>query len=326
MIIRPSMSGIFEKHVETPLDISGMPTARLAYGLRLLRAAYTGAAIRVRRDSDSTEADVYFYNQKEVTLNSLTSAGSTLRDFVGSNSAFVTKWYNQSGNTSTQQGGGSWSGYPTAPDAVQTTTSRQPELISSGVFNRGLKCVTSGGFSASGDYLQVNQYRLPNTDDNFSLVMACEVFSFTGAGGLITNLDNFNDGVEMIYLSGGSYRLAVDAFDEDSASGYPTYTRTIVGSYYDRQRSTAAGGDGKSMILRVSGTETTRDVNEDKHIGRSDRFRIGCRRISNNPFNGIIREVYVFDSSAGTGEAALDDDLKLALETNVAIYNEVNYA
>ena len=304
MIIRPSMSGIFEKHVETPLDISSMPTARLAYGLRLLRAAYTGAAIRVRRDSDSTEADVYFYNQKEVTLNSLTSAGSTLRDFVGSNSAFVTKWYNQSAET-------------TKPDAVQTTTSRQPELISSGVFNRGLKCVTSGGYSAAGDYLQVNSYRLPNTDDNFSLVMACEVFDFTGAGGLITNLDNFNDGAEMIYLSGGSYRLAVDAYDEDSASGYPTYTRTIVSSTYDRGRSSAQGGDGKSMIVRVSGTETTRAGNEDKHVGRTDRFRIGCRRINNNPFNGIIREVFVWES-------AVSDALQLLLEDNLAIYNEVD--
>ena len=304
MIIRPSMSGIFEKHVETPLDISGMPTARLAYGLRLLRAAYTGAAIRVRRDSDDTEADVYFYNQKEVTLNSMTSAGSTLRDFVGSNSAFVTKWYNQSAET-------------TKPDAVQTTTSRQPELISSGVFNRGLKCVTSGGYSAAGDYLQVNSYRLPNTDDNFSLVMACEVFNFSGAGGLISNLDNFNDGAEMIYLSTAAYRLAVDAYDEDSASGYPTYTRTIVSSTYDRGRSSAQGGDGKSMIVRVSGTETTRDVNEDKHVARTDRFRIGCRRINNNPFNGIIREVFVWES-------AVSDALQLLLEDNLAIYNEVD--
>jgi hypothetical protein len=304
MIIRPSMSGIFEKNIEPPLDISGMPTARLAYGLRLLRAAYTGAAIRVRRDSDSTEADVYFYNQKEVTLNSMTSAGSTLRDFVGSNSAFVTKWYNQSAET-------------TKPDAVQTTTSRQPELISSGVFNRGLKCVTSGGFSAAGDYLQVNSYRLPNSPDDFTLVMVCEVFDFTGVGGLISNLDNFNDGAEMIYLTGGSYRLALDAFDEDSASGYPTYTRTIVSSTYDRGRSSAQGGDGKSMIVRVSGTETTRDVNEDKHVGRTDRFRIGCRKINNNPFNGIIREVFVWES-------AVSDALQLLLEDNLAIYNEVD--
>ena len=147
--------------------------------------------------------------------------------------------------------------------------------------------------------------------------MACEVFDFTGAGGLITNLDNFNDGAEMIYLSGGSYRLAVDAYDEDSASGYPTYTRTIVGSYYDRSRSSAQGGDGKSMIVRVSGTETTRDVNEDKHVARTDRFRIGCRKINNNPFNGIIREAFVWES-------AVSDALKLLLEDNLAIYNEVD--
>ena len=326
MIIRPSLGGLTKKNVPTPLDISSMPTCRLAYGLRKLRAAYSGYALRVRRSSDNTETDVEFYNSKEVTLNSTVTAGGTLRDFVGSNTAFVTTWYNQSGNTSTQQGGGSFNGYPTAPNAVQTTTSRQPELISSGVFNRGLKCVTSGGFSASGDFLQVNEYRLPNTDDNFSFIFSGVTFDFTGTIGLISNLDNFNDGVEMIGLAGGTYRLAVDSNDEDSASGKPTDVRMIVSSYYDRSRSSAQGGDGKSMILRVSGVETTMDVNEDKHIGRADRFRIGARKINNNPFNGLIREVYVFDSSAGSGEAALDDDLKLALERNVAIYNEVDYA
>ena len=326
MIIRPSLAGATRRNVPFPLDLHGMPTARLAYGLRKLRAAYTGAALRVRRDSDDTEADVYFGARREVSLNSSVSTGGTLRDFVGSNTGFVTKWYNQSGNSSTQQGGSPWSGYPTAPDAVQTTASSQPELISSGVFNRGLKCVTSGGFSASGDFLQVNEYRLPNTDDNFSFLFSGVTFDFTGTIGLISNLDNFNDGAEMISLNTAAYRLAVDSNDEDSATGKPTDVRMIVSAYYDRQRSTAGGGDGKSMILRVSGVETTMDVNEDKHIGRADRFRIGVRKINNNPFNGLIREVYVFDSSAGSGEAALDDDLKLALEKNVAIYNEVDYA
>ena len=324
MIIRPSFAGATRRNVPPPLDNAEVPTARLAYGLRKLRAGYTGAAIRVRRDSDNTEADVYFGDRQEVTLSSMTSSGDTLRVFVGSDSAFVTKWYNQSGNSSTQPGGGSWTGFDKDPDAVQTTTSRQPELISSGVFNRGLKCVTSGGFSASGDYLQVNNYRLPNSDDDFTMIFVGEVFNFSGAGGLISNLDNFNDGAELIYLSTAAYRLAVDSFDEDTATGYDTDTRTIVSARYDRARSSASGGDGKSMIVRVNGVETTRDVNEDKHVGRSDRFRIGCRRINNNPFNGIIREVYVFDSSAGS--AALSDDIQLALEKNIAIYNEVDYA
>lgn len=330
MILRPSLGGSTRRNVPFPLDISGMPTARLAYGLRQLRAGYTGNAIRVRRDTgggsgDDDEADVAFHN-RQVSLNSTVSTGGTLRDFVGSNTAHITTWYNQSGNTSTQQGGGVWSGYSTAPDATSTTHTQQPELISSGVFNKGLKFVTSGGFSAAGDFLSVDNYRLPNTDDNFSLIFSGVSFSLSDTQGLIGNIDNFNDGAEMISLSHGPYRLAVDGNDEDSAGSHSTNVRMIVSSYYDRQRSSAQSGDGKSIILRVSGVETTMDVDEDKHVSSSDKFRIGARRSNNNPFNGLCREVYVFDSSAGSGQAALSDSLKLALERNIAIYNEVDFA
>lgn len=330
MILRPSLGGSTRRNVPFPLDISGMPTARLAYGLRQLRAGYTGNAIRVRRDTgggsgDDDEADVAFHN-REVSLNSTVSTGGTLRDFVGSNTAHITTWYNQSGNTSTQQGGGVWNGYATAPDATSTTHTQQPELISSGVFNKGLKFVTSGGYSAAGDFLSVANYRLPNTDDNFSFIFSGVTFDFTGGAGLISNLDNFNDGVDMFGLNTAAYRLAVDGNDEDSAASKPTNVRMIVSSYYDRQRSSAQSGDGKSIILRVSGVETTMDVDEDKHVSNSGRFRIGCRYINNNPLNGLCREVYVFDSSAGSGQAALSDSLKLALERNIAIYNEVDFA
>ena len=47
MIIRASLGGIASKNVPPPLDISGMPQSRLAYGIRKLRAAYTGAALRL---------------------------------------------------------------------------------------------------------------------------------------------------------------------------------------------------------------------------------------------------------------------------------------
>jgi len=317
MIIRPSFSGLFEKNVEPPLDISGMPTARIAYGLRKLRSAYTGAALRIRRSSDNTETDVNFYNGKEVTLNSTVDAGGTLRDFVGSDTAYVTTWYNQSGNTSTQAGGGSWTGYPTAPNAVQTTTGRQPELISSGVVNNALKFVTAGGWTTYGDYFQVNQYRLPNSPDDFTLVWVGQVFDYTNAGGIISNLDNFNDGVETLYLTDASFRLALDANDEDSAGGYAADANMSMIASYDRARASAQGGDGKSQIVRINGNETTRDTNEDKHIGRSDRFRIGVRKISNSPLNGTCREVFVWESQ-------LSDALQVELEKNMAVYNEIN--
>ena len=315
MIIRPSLGGLTEKNVPTPLDISSMPTCRLAYGLRKLRAAYSGYALRVRRSSDNTETDVEFYNSKEVTLNSTVTAGGTLRDFVGANTAYVTKWYNQSGNSSTQAGGGKWSGFPTAPDAAQTVTSYQPELITSGSMNDGI----SFGTSSNTRYFLVDDYRLPNanTGDSFTLFCCFKLNDHDTAQGLISNLDNFNDGAELIaHLD--KYRLAVDSHDLDLANTDVGVNMIAIGSY-DRTRASAQGGDGSSQIIRVNGTEGTKDTNEDKHIGRDDRFRIGVRRTTSNALDGNIREVFVFESQ-------LSQALQISLERNSAIYNNVDLA
>ena len=158
MIIRPSLAGLFHRHVAPPLDINGMPQSRLAFSLRKLRAGYTGPALRVR-NSSGTEVDVEFHNGKEVTSESMTSGGSSLRDFAAGGHLSVPKWYNQSGNTSTQAGGSPWSGYPTAPDAIQSTSSKQPILVASGRKTKlALAFQTAGGFSTHGDFLIVDEY------------------------------------------------------------------------------------------------------------------------------------------------------------------------
>jgi len=89
------------------LDI--YPNAAAAYSLRLLRLAYTGSAIRVRRSNDNAEQDIGFVN------NVLDTAA--LLSFVGANNGFVTTWYDQSGN---------------GHNASQTTQANQPQIVSSG--------------------------------------------------------------------------------------------------------------------------------------------------------------------------------------------------
>ena len=84
--------------------------AAAAYSLRLLDSTYTGSAIRVRRSSDNTEQDINFNVFGELDTVSLTA-------FAGTGDAFVKTWYDQSGNSN---------------DATQTTTSRQPQIVSSG--------------------------------------------------------------------------------------------------------------------------------------------------------------------------------------------------
>lgn len=93
-----------------------------AYSLRLIRAAYTGAAVRVRRSSDNAEQDIGFDANGDLDWADATT-------FASGGDLFVTKWYDQS-----------TAGF----DLVQTTEANQPEL------NIGSEQVD---FDGSNDYL-----------------------------------------------------------------------------------------------------------------------------------------------------------------------------
>ena len=85
--------------------------AKMAYSVRRLRTAYTGAALRVRRSSDNAEQDIYFDWKGDLDTASLML-------FAGSDTVSVKIWYDQTGN-----------GY----DMSQTTNSLQPLIVNAGV-------------------------------------------------------------------------------------------------------------------------------------------------------------------------------------------------
>jgi len=85
------------------------PSAAAAYSVRLLRSAYSGSAIRVRRSSDNAESDIGFSGGNLDT--------TALTSFCSGTNGFVTTWYDQSGN---------------ARNATQTTAANQPQIVSSG--------------------------------------------------------------------------------------------------------------------------------------------------------------------------------------------------
>lgn len=92
--------------VGAPLD--GLPEHSAAYGLRRLRSAYTGPAVRVRVGEG--QRDIGFTAPGVLDL-------ATLRAFSGEDDAFVVRWYDQSGN---------------GIDLVQRQPARQPRLVENG--------------------------------------------------------------------------------------------------------------------------------------------------------------------------------------------------
>ena len=108
--------------------------AAAAYSLRRLDGQYSGSAVRVRRASDNAEQDIAFAN------NELDTA--TLETFASGTDAFVTTWYDQSGN---------------GVNAENANASSQPQIVSSGstILENGKPAVSFVGINA---YLATTGY------------------------------------------------------------------------------------------------------------------------------------------------------------------------
>jgi hypothetical protein len=87
-------------------------SAGAAYSTRLLRTAYAGNCMLVRRSSDNTTLAIGFTGSPAV-LNQ-----SALTTFVGAGNGFIVTWYDQSGN---------------GRDVTQATAAAQPQIVASGV-------------------------------------------------------------------------------------------------------------------------------------------------------------------------------------------------
>jgi hypothetical protein len=95
------------------LLLDDYPNAAAAYSLRLLRTAYTGNCIEVRKASDNTTSNLGFAGGVLDT--------AALKTFCASTDCFVRTWYDQAG--------GGW-------DQTQTSDVNQPLIVSGGVINR----------------------------------------------------------------------------------------------------------------------------------------------------------------------------------------------
>lgn len=153
-------------------------TPRAVLSLRKLISTAT-VAVRVRRSSDNAEQDIGFSG------NSLDTAA--LSSFVGSNSAFVTTFYDQTGN---------------AQHAAQATASKQPRIVNAGIYDSRLV------FDGVDDFMKITA--LSNTN-----AAAAAYVKFKGAAGAAkiffetsTNY-NSNAGALLFYGETTGYDLAM---------------------------------------------------------------------------------------------------------------------
>jgi len=126
------------RYVYTPksdVQIEHPVAPTIGFSLRRISALYKGAGIKIRRNNDNAEADVYFNNDdvigttSEVIVTNIGSSALSLNDtltyssFVGTSTAFVNTWYHQASDPSF--------------NAIQTNHNSQPfvELNTIGASN-----------------------------------------------------------------------------------------------------------------------------------------------------------------------------------------------
>jgi hypothetical protein len=90
-----------------------------AYSVRLIRTAYSGALVRIRRSSDSAEKDFYPDGSNELSMSSEDGAATSLSTWISTDSGYIVKWYNQGTGGSTY-------------DLDQTTAGDQPRIVNAG--------------------------------------------------------------------------------------------------------------------------------------------------------------------------------------------------
>ena len=142
------------------------PNAAAAYSVRLLKSDYTGALVRIRKDTaGQPEKDFYPDSNNELSLNS-SDGGTTLGSWIGSNNGYIVSFYDQSGNNL---------------DLTQSSASAQPQILSSGAL-----ITDNGKVSAQ---LTGNEEFIKAISWNANLYAQFSVMSNSSSGSLIT-LDN----------------------------------------------------------------------------------------------------------------------------------------
>jgi hypothetical protein len=77
--------------------LANIPTPAAAYSVRQLFGSYAGPQVRIQRSTDNVQANIYMDNLGNIT-NIEGSIVTNLATWLGGATAYVTTWYDQSGN------------------------------------------------------------------------------------------------------------------------------------------------------------------------------------------------------------------------------------
>ena len=259
------------------------PSALEAYSVRLLRTAYAGNAIRVRRSSDNSEQNIGFVNGYLDTASLLT--------FVGAGNGFITTWYDQSGNSR---------------NITQTTAGNQPRIVTSGVLlSSNGKATVSFGTASDDWWLNMNGLGSQSTISLFATWTITDGPTNGGVYGPSTN--NVGVGLEIIQ-AGPTNQTLVRINGTQRITGATTAARLwtsatqTVSSLLGNSTSVTALKNNASVTMANSSAMPTLNSGEPTSLGRY------YDAVSYN-MNGNIQEWIVWTSDQTSNSSAINTNI-----------------
>jgi len=251
--------------------------AAAAYSLRQLSSTYSGNAIKVRRASDNAEQDIAFSN------NELDTA--TLETFASGTDAFVTTWYDQSGNGN---------------DAAQGTASSQPKIVSSGstILDNGKAAVQ---FDGSDDNLPFTQIQ---STAGMYLTAVANFNNITGGTNPyqpVTIIGEENGGlVQDVAL--GARTGSASLYFETGIQNEVKSAAILVNTQY----LLTGFVDSSTSFISVNGTQTNGSAGRNDHLIQV----IGGEGLYAIPrMNGEVQEILVYTTDVTANKSGIETNI-----------------
>ncbi len=279
------------------LLLDDYPNAAAAYSLRKLRTAYSGAAIRVRRSNDNAEQDIGFDGSGNLDETALIA-------FVGANSAFVTTWYDQSGN---------------GRNTIQSTQANQPRIVNTGVIDR-VNSKPAVLFDGTNDALDASAsgayFAFLHSPGQSSVYIVTQPSLLSGQKVMLstTRLSqergvqlNFS-GTSAQHLIGTSTNIAVS---NTSAGGYASINTQYLLSFYGNPDNATASL--RSTIEKNNGNAVNNNTSTVfPSTGSSGRdFRLGDRAAGGQAFNGYLQEIVIYNSGQSSNKSGISGNINI---------------
>jgi hypothetical protein len=258
-----SLKMTWEEVAQATLLLDTYTGAAAAYSLRKLRTLYTGDAVEVY--NGSSYADIGFDGSGELDTTALAA-------HCGSNDGFVSRWYDQSGNSNT---------------AAQTTTAAMPKIYdgTNGVTTRnGKPCVLYAkdnrlNFTQTTPVTTFAAYQM---DATTSAAIHYLLYHSSNARGLFT---------------GGNIPTGIGIYDgatKSISAGKDTNPHLTIWQY-----------NGTNYELAIDGNSLT-------SVAAGSNFLVnGIGRITGFPLSivGGVHEIIIYDSDQSSNRTGIEDNI-----------------